>query len=181
MKLLFFINKCEISPSNLAACWQHFLTLYVPTFVKKIEIKMAITMDKHKLTRWNLGRVYNSSIRHTCICCAIASITKRPNSKRKTRPKQLSGSLPLAFFAPRHNSTTINLKEKVSQDLKSLKKFSYFLSFERGNFSFHKFGLRFHRLDKGLLPIASGGSLVIRALGLISLSLKSLSIWIKLR
>ncbi len=57
-------------------------------------------MDKIKLTGRNLGRVCNSKLRHVCIRHAIAYITKWPNLKLKTRPKQLLGSLPLAFALP---------------------------------------------------------------------------------
>jgi hypothetical protein len=48
----------------------------------------------------NLGRVFNSRLGHACVCCAIAYITKQPNLKLKTRPKQLLGSLPLTFTLP---------------------------------------------------------------------------------
>ncbi len=57
-------------------------------------------VDKLKLTRQNLGRVFNSRLKRACICHAIACRTKRPNLKLKTRPKQLLGSLPLAFVLP---------------------------------------------------------------------------------
>jgi hypothetical protein len=54
-------------------------------------------MDKLQLTGQNLGRVFNC--RSGCmgalhLCCYEA---KRPNLKLKTQPKQLLGSLPLAF------------------------------------------------------------------------------------
>jgi hypothetical protein len=54
-------------------------------------------MDKLKLTGQNLGRVCNSKLEHAIV---YASITKWPNLKLKTRPKQLLGSLPLAFALP---------------------------------------------------------------------------------
>jgi hypothetical protein len=57
-------------------------------------------MDKLKLTGRNLGRVFHSRLCHTCIGHAIVHITKQPNLKLKTRPKQLLGSLPLAFALP---------------------------------------------------------------------------------
>jgi len=57
-------------------------------------------MDKLNLTGRNLGRVFNSRLGHACICHAIACITRRPNLKLKTRPKQFLGSLPLAFALP---------------------------------------------------------------------------------
>ncbi len=49
-------------------------------------------MDKLKLTGQNLGRVFNSKLGRACKCSAIAYITKQPNLKMKTRPKQLLGS-----------------------------------------------------------------------------------------
>ncbi len=58
------------------------------------------TMDKLKLTGRNLGRVFNSRLDRACIGHAIVHITKQPNLKLKTRPKQLLGSLPLAFVLP---------------------------------------------------------------------------------
>ncbi len=57
-------------------------------------------MDKHKLTGQNLGRVFHSRLGCTCIGHAIVSITKQPNLKLKTEPKQLLSSLPLAFVLP---------------------------------------------------------------------------------
>jgi hypothetical protein len=57
-------------------------------------------MDKIKLTGLNLGRVFNSRLGRACIGHAIVHITKQPNLKLKTRPKQLLGSLPLAFKLP---------------------------------------------------------------------------------
>jgi hypothetical protein len=57
-------------------------------------------MDKLKLTGQNLGRVFHSRLRRTCIGHAIVHITKQPNFKLKTGPKQLLGSLPLAFMLP---------------------------------------------------------------------------------
>jgi hypothetical protein len=49
------------------------------------------------LTGRNLGRVFNSRLGSGCICCAIACITKNPNLKLTTRPKQLLVSLLLAL------------------------------------------------------------------------------------
>jgi hypothetical protein len=58
-------------------------------------------MDKLKLTGQNLGLVCKSKLRHVYfICHAIAYITKGTNLKLKTQPKQLLGSLPLAFALP---------------------------------------------------------------------------------
>ncbi len=37
-----------------------------------------------------------------CLGCAIVHITKQSNLKLKTLPKQLLGSLPLAFTLPTH-------------------------------------------------------------------------------
>ncbi len=54
-------------------------------------------IDKLQLTGQNLGQVFNS--RSGCMCAmGINSYeTKWPNLKLETRPKQLSGSIPLAF------------------------------------------------------------------------------------
>ncbi len=57
-------------------------------------------MDNLKPTRRNSGWVFNSYIGHACIFCAIAHITKQPNLKLKTGPKQLLGSLLLTFTLP---------------------------------------------------------------------------------
>jgi len=57
-------------------------------------------MDKLQLTGQNLGRVFNSRSGCMCamhLCCFEA---KWPSLKLKTRPKQLFGSLPLAFVLP---------------------------------------------------------------------------------
>ncbi len=53
------------------------------------------TMDKLELRGRNLGRVSNSKLGH-----AFAVQAKWPNLKFKTQPKQLLGSLPLAFAFP---------------------------------------------------------------------------------
>jgi hypothetical protein len=57
-------------------------------------------MDKLKLTGLNLGRVFNSRLGHACTGHEIVHITKQPNLKLKTQPKQLLGSLQLAFARP---------------------------------------------------------------------------------
>ncbi len=59
-----------------------------------------MAMDKRKLTGQNLGRVFHSRLGHTCIGHSIVDITKQPNLKLETRPKQLLGSLLLAFALP---------------------------------------------------------------------------------
>jgi hypothetical protein len=51
----------------------------------------------HYVVETNLGRVINSRLGRACICHAVAYVTKQPNLKLKTRPKQLLGYLPLAF------------------------------------------------------------------------------------
>ncbi len=61
---------------------------------------MYALMDKLKLTGQNLGSVFNSKLCRACIGHAIVHITKQPNLKFKTWPKQLLGSLPLAFALP---------------------------------------------------------------------------------
>jgi hypothetical protein len=57
-------------------------------------------MYKIKLPGPTLAQVFNSSLGCVCIGHSIAYITKRPNLKLKTRPKQLLGSLPLAIALP---------------------------------------------------------------------------------
>jgi hypothetical protein len=54
-------------------------------------------MDKLKLTGRNLGRVFNSELGPACMGPAFVHLTKQPNSRMKTRHKQLLGSLLLAF------------------------------------------------------------------------------------
>jgi hypothetical protein len=57
---------------------------------------ITLGMDKLKLTGRKLGRVRTCF----CICRAVAYITKWPNLKLQTQPKQLLGYLPLAFVLP---------------------------------------------------------------------------------
>ncbi len=57
-------------------------------------------MDKLKLTGQTLCRVFYSKLGRVCICSASAPIAKWPNLKLKTQPKQLLGSLSLAFALP---------------------------------------------------------------------------------
>ncbi len=64
------------------------------------ELIKSAAMDKLKLTGRNLARVFHSRLRRTCIVPANVHITKQPNFKLKTRPKQLLGSLQLAFALP---------------------------------------------------------------------------------
>ncbi len=68
--------------------------------VQNIHVLEVQSMDKLKLTGLNLGRVFNSRLGSACIGRAIVHITKQPNLKLKTRPKQLLDSLPLAFAHP---------------------------------------------------------------------------------
>ncbi len=58
-------------------------------------------MDKLQLTEQNLGRAFNFRLGHACAYYTVAQITKQPNLKLKTQPKQLLGSLPLAFALPK--------------------------------------------------------------------------------
>jgi hypothetical protein len=53
----------------------------------------SYNMDKLKLIGRNLGRVFDSRLGHACKGHAIEHVTKQPNLKLKTRPKQLLGSL----------------------------------------------------------------------------------------
>jgi hypothetical protein len=57
-------------------------------------------MDKLKLTGQNLGRVVYCRLGRACIGHAIVHTSKQPNFMLKTQPKQLLGSLPLAFALP---------------------------------------------------------------------------------
>jgi hypothetical protein len=57
-------------------------------------------MDKLKLTGLNQDRVFNSRLGCACTGHEIVHITKQPNLKLKTQPKQLLGYLQLAFARP---------------------------------------------------------------------------------
>jgi hypothetical protein len=57
-------------------------------------------MDKLKLKGQNLVRVFHFRLGHVCIGHAIVRITKQTNLKLKTQPKQILGSLLLAFLLP---------------------------------------------------------------------------------
>ncbi len=57
-------------------------------------------MDKLNIRGRNLGQVFNSKLGRAHRAQAILHITKQPNLKLKTWPKQLLGSLPLAFALP---------------------------------------------------------------------------------
>jgi hypothetical protein len=61
---------------------------------------LDLAMDKLNLTEQNLGGVFNSRLGCACICHGVVHKTKQPNLKLKTRPKELLGSLPLAFALP---------------------------------------------------------------------------------
>jgi len=84
------------SDSNLCS-WEHLTAnriasiFYIPAAQRTI---MVSTMDKLKLTGWNLGRVFNSRLGCAWMCHSIAYITKQSNVKLKTSPKQFLGSLP---------------------------------------------------------------------------------------
>ncbi len=74
-------------------------------------------MDKLKLTGRNLGRVFNSRLGHACKGHTIEHITKQPNLKLETRPKQLLGSLPLAFTLPGYVLSFIHFSCKLERPL----------------------------------------------------------------
>jgi len=57
-------------------------------------------MDKLKLTGLNQGRVFNSRNGCNHAISVLRSIRKLSTLDLKTRPKQLSGYLPLAFVHP---------------------------------------------------------------------------------
>ncbi len=65
-----------------------------------VKWEKRMCMGKIKLTGQNLGWVFNSRLGHACMFRVIAYITKQPNLKLKTWPKQLLGSLLLAFSSP---------------------------------------------------------------------------------
>ncbi len=76
-------------------------------FKKCLNDSLSCSMDKLKLARRNLGQVFNYRLGHAWIGHAIVLITKQPNLKLKTQPKQLLGSLPLAFALPRCSLETL--------------------------------------------------------------------------
>jgi hypothetical protein len=63
-------------------------------------IDIYFSKDKLKLIGQNLARGFNYRLGRSCISHAIVHISKQPNLKLKTWPKQLLGSLPLAFIVP---------------------------------------------------------------------------------
>ncbi len=65
-----------------------------------VEWHSSQCMDELKLTGRNLGRVFNYRLGHACTGHIIVHISKQPNLKLKTRPKQLLVSLPFAFALP---------------------------------------------------------------------------------
>jgi hypothetical protein len=84
-------------PSSLIL-WQNNLD---PGKTKQPCLMFAVktmSMDKLKPTGGNLGRVFSSRLGCACISRAIAYITKQPNLKLKTQPKQLLS--PVSFIAP---------------------------------------------------------------------------------
>ncbi len=61
---------------------------------------ICMDMDKCQLAGQNLGRVFNFRYGRLCTTCTSHITTKVPNVKWKIWPKQLLGSLPLAFALP---------------------------------------------------------------------------------
>ncbi len=57
-------------------------------------------MDKLKLTRLNLGRIFNFKYVRACVPWTSFTTAKLSNLKLKTWPKQLLGYLPLALALP---------------------------------------------------------------------------------
>jgi len=90
---------------NFVAKWEIQMSLL---FLSSVDCRvspgmvMPVDMDKLKLRGPNLGRVFNSKLGRAFVyaICYIAYITKWPYLKLKTQPKQLLGSLPLAFVLP---------------------------------------------------------------------------------
>ncbi len=64
---------------------------------KSYWVQLCQTMDKLKLTRRNLGRVFNSRLERACIDRTFAYVTNWPNLKWKIQPKELLCYLQLAF------------------------------------------------------------------------------------
>jgi hypothetical protein len=67
-----------------------------------------------------MGRVFNARLSGACIGHAIVHITKQPNLKSKTWPKQLLGSLPLAFVLPGHSYASFTRKNQNRSDCTKL-------------------------------------------------------------
>ncbi len=101
---IIFITICGWTQTLDFCTWgKHSTTLllllgrclqFEPSFI------LAVALDKFKQTGQNLGRVFNSRFRRAYKWHKFAQITKQPNLKSKTRPKQLLGSLPLVFALP---------------------------------------------------------------------------------
>ncbi len=102
----FYLNARRIFLCMLSVFGKNVVILNVVApfqkydHVKQQKPSVRYIMDKLKLTGQNLGRVLHCRLSRTCIGHAIVHITKQPNLKLKTRPKQLLGSLPLAFALP---------------------------------------------------------------------------------
>jgi hypothetical protein len=54
-------------------------------------------LDKLEITGQNQSRIFNSRCGRSSVPCAFGTTRKQPSLKLKTQPKQLGGSLPLAF------------------------------------------------------------------------------------
>ncbi len=57
-------------------------------------------LDKLQLTGWNLGQVFDFRSSFKCAMHLLCYEAKQPNLKLNTCPKQLLGSLPIAFGLP---------------------------------------------------------------------------------
>jgi hypothetical protein len=88
-------NRTEKSSKNL-----HPVLRNVPRCCVAVTYLVCKAMDKLWLTGQNLGEVFNPRLGCSCKCRAIAYFTKQTSLKLKTWPKQLLGSLPLAFALP---------------------------------------------------------------------------------
>ncbi len=77
--------------------------------VQNIHVLEVQSMDKLKVTGLNLGHDFNSRLGRACIGRAILHITKQPNLRLKTRPKQLLGFLPLARLELSHLAETVSI------------------------------------------------------------------------
>jgi hypothetical protein len=89
--------------------------------MQKMSVCVCASMDKLKLTGWNLGRVFSSRLGHS-----IVRKSKQPNLKLKTQPKQLLGYLLLAVVFPEvSNYFILHMTVIISSHLNLAKLFVY--------------------------------------------------------
>jgi hypothetical protein len=78
--------------------------------------QITFNMDQLSSSGQNLGRVFNFRYGRMCTTCTSYITTKLSNLKWKTWPKQLLGSLPLAFALPTFN-VELNKSKPVIREL----------------------------------------------------------------